>query len=89
MEILISKSDKFQTLSDELSEGLLKQIKKGSFVDTHSSKRLTNILENNDNGEILSLSSDGGFSSIIVVKIDNEYKLFWWKEMVRVANYLK
>jgi hypothetical protein len=58
-----------------------------SFKDDNANGNFFKDLKKDKNVYVLGVPSSK--SSIVVYKDGNDYKLIWWKEMVRVANSLK
>jgi hypothetical protein len=87
LEKIIKNSDKFVSISKCKMHKALKSGFIKSFKDDNANGNFFKDLKKDKNVYVLGVPSSK--SSIVVYKDGNDYKLIWWKEMVRVANSLK
>jgi hypothetical protein len=84
---IIKNSNKFVPIA---KSKLHKPLKRGfikSFKDDNPNGNFMKDLKNDKNVYVLGVL--GSKSSIVVYKDRGDFKLVWWKEMIRVANSLK
>jgi len=83
---LAKNSDKFEPISkSKYKDALIKAFTK-KFSDDSKDKRFTKDLKSAKNIYLLVKPRIG---SVVVYNDKGEFKLIWWKDMVRLANSLK
>ncbi len=87
LEKIIKNSNKFVPINKCKMHKLLKSGFIKSFKEDNANGNFFNDLKKDTNVYVLGVPKSK--SSIVVYKDGNDYKLIWWKEMVRVANFIK
>jgi len=89
MGILINNTYRFEKLSNDLLKALNKEILRNKRISIPNDdiNVIKNILSTKPQN-FLMIKATKSKSIVIVMKINGSYKLFFWKEMIRVANSL-
>ncbi len=85
--IIISRHvNKFEPISSEMANFVLQALEKGTWKDLSGQKVLREILLNNRENILMLLKDRGSLDGIMLIKVDNEYRLLWLSDLDDVLH---